>query len=585
MVPKTILKTHSLQGSNRLLLLSLLVGVCCGLASVILNVAIKKLGEFVSGLGGGAGVSWQNLLFPGIGMLVSLLVVRYLVKDDIGHGVTRVLQAVSSNESRIKPHNTWSSMLTSAITIGFGGSAGAEAPIVYTGAAIGSNIGTAFKLSHREVTILVGCGAAGAIAGVFKAPLAGVLFTLEILLFNVSMTSMTPLLISTLSSTIISYIFLGRTAPFACELGSFAMRNLPYYLLLGVVCAFVGLYFTRTTLWLEDFLSRLKNVYLKWLICASLLGVLILLFPPLYGEGYDVLRSLLNGTDPDFAGGSPLEPLLNSQWSILLFFLAVMLIKLFSMTLTNSGGGVGGTFGPTLFIGGILGFLVAKTLNLSAGLSLPVQNFALVGMAGLMASVMQAPMTAIILVAELSGCYSLLLPLAICATISFYVNRIWEKYSIYTKRIAQNGELLTHDDDQAVLTLLKTKNLVSDKYPKVHPEDTLQKLVSEVAVSTAAVVAVIDAGGHFKGYVNVEDARVYLFNSQQYKGYLVKDIMTQPKAFVYEDERMELVMEKFNATKAWRLPVITEDNVYLGFISRSRILNAYRERLKEFSQD
>ena len=545
--------------NSKLLLLSLLVGLCAGVAAV----ALLKLIAFIQGL-----IHGGHYLFPAIGMLISLLLVRYFIKDNIGHGVTKVLLAVSRNESKIKPHNMWSSLLTSAVTIGLGGSVGAEAPIVYTGAAFGSNIGRMAKLSYKGVTVLLGCGAAGAIAGIFKAPLAGVLFTLEILLFNISMSSIMPLLISTLTATVVSYVFMGPQSPFACSLAPFNIGNLPYYLVLGVLCGLFSQYFTRFTLWLEDSLQRiLRGAWLRWAVCSAGLCLLIWFFPPLFGEGYDFVGELLNGGDAGLG-----------------LLAMVLLLKVVSMTLTNSGGGVGGTFGPTLFEGAILGFLMARGVNM-LGLPLPEQNFALVGMAGLMAGVMQAPMTAIFLIAEISGGYELLLPLILCATVSYGVTRTREKYSIYTKRIAQSGDLLTHDSDQAVLTMLNTRDLIRDKYPRLKAEDTLQDASGLISGSTAAVFPVLDSEGHFLGVLEMDDIRKHFFQPEKLSELKVGDLMHAPADFVYEDERMESVMRKFEHPEIWRLPVLTRDGVYLGFISRSRILGAYREELRRITAE
>ncbi|MBQ9548574.1 MAG: chloride channel protein [Bacteroidales bacterium] len=566
----------------RVLSLSLLVGVCAGLAAVILVKAIGFLQGLVLPLIQTPGSRWAALVLPALGMLLALLLVRFVLRDNIGHGVTKVLYAVSRNESRIKPHNTWSSLVSSALTIGLGGSVGAEAPIVYTGAAIGSNLGRVFRLSWRNVTLLVGCGAAGALAGIFRAPLAGVLFTLEILLFNLSMRAMMPLLISTVSATVVSCLLLGRTPVFACSLAPFSMGNMPFYLVLGAVCGLCSLYFTRTTLGLEDRLAQWRNPWLRWLGCALGLGLLIFLFPPLFGEGYNFLDPLLNG-HAAVPNGSPLSSLLGSGWGVPLFFLLVLLLKVVSMTLTNSGGGVGGTFGPTLFVGALTGFVLVRSLNLLWGGSLPEQNFVLVGMAGLMAGVMQAPMTAIFLIAETTGGYDLLLPLILCSTVSFGVTRIWERYSIYTKRIAQNGDLLTHDSDQAVLTLLRTRDLVRDKYPRLPLEASLAEVMPVVKGSTAAVFPVLDAQGRFQGELEMDDIRRHLFDADALQSLHVYNLMHDAPAVVDADEKMDSVMEKFDRTGAWRLPVLTGDRTYLGFISKSRILSAYREELKVLS--
>ena len=560
-----------------------MVGVLSGCAAVILDWTIHAVKHLLA-QGFHADYNWQNLILPGIGMLLSLLLVRYVIRDNIGHGVTKALLAVSRNDSKIKPHNTWSSMLTSSITIGFGGSVGAEAPIVYTGAAIGSNLGRAFGLSYRSITLLLGCGAAGAIAGIFKAPLAGVLFTLEILLFNVSMSALLPLLISTVMATVVSYIFRGQTPVFACTLTPFSMGNIPFYVILGIVGGLGSLYFMRTTLHLEDRIGKIANPYLRWGICALALGLLIFLFPPLYGEGCDSLVALLNGQEIQLEGRSILDFILDYPWGVPLFFALIFFLKVIAMTATNAGGGVGGTFGPTLFAGAILGFVVARCINLMGG-SVPEQNFVLVGMAALMAGVMQAPMTAIFLIAEISGGYALLIPLILTATVAFGTVRLFEKYSIYTKRIAQSGDLLTHDNDQAVLTLMRVDDLIRDKYPRVQIDAPLRELVPIVSESDAAVLAVIDAQGRFQGMIDLATARKPLLDPSKYDSWHVYNIMESAPEYIYAGEKMDSVMAKFDRTGAWRLPVIDEDRKYLGFISKSRLLMAYRAELKEIASE
>lgn len=576
--------TQKISERNKLLLLSLVTGICSGLAAVLLTRSIAFISSHLGRLSAGHPYNWLYLILPGVGMLIAYLIVRYVVRDNISHGVTRALVAVSRNESKIKPHNVWSSLLTSSITIGFGGSVGAEAPIVYTGAAIGSNLGRRFGLSYRDITILLGCGAAGAVAGIFKAPLAGVLFTIEILLFNVSMSSMLPLLVSTISATVVAYLFQGQTPVFACELTPFAMENLPFYVIMGVVMGFCSLYFTNTTLWLEDRIGKIGNGYLRWIICAVGLGLLIFLFPPLFGQGYGCLEALLTGRYVGVEGTSVLGFMLNSPWGVPLFFALVFFLKVIAMTLTNAGGGVGGTFGPTLFAGAIMGFVIARCVNLVGG-SVPEQNFVLVGMAAMMAGVMQAPMTAIFLIAEISGGYGLLIPLILTATISFGTVRIFEKYSIYTKRIAQSGDLLTHDNDQAVLTLLQTRDLVKDKYPRLQMDATLGEIMKVVSESTVAVFPVMDKDGRFQGIVEMDDIRKHMFNVKKYKSIHVYNLMHEAPAYVDVNEKMESVIEKFDETDAWRLPVLDGDGQYLGFISKSRILMAYRTELKAISSE
>ena len=573
---------------NLLLIMSFVVGVLAGLAAVILKKLVEWIQEGLSdSFADSLGAAFY-IVIPGIGMLLAMLFCRFVIKDGIGHGVTKVLQAVSKNESRIRPHNMWSSVAASSVTIGFGGSVGAEAPIVYTGAAIGSNFARYMGMSYRNMTILLGCGAAAAVAGIFKAPLAGVLFVLEILLFNISMTSMMPLLISTVSATVISYIFLGQDTPFQCTLTPFDLRNIPFYIILGLFCGGCSIYFIRTTLWLEDKIGRMKNPYLKWVLCAMGLGILIFLFPPLYGEGYGSLGALLNGTELSLDGQTPLAFMTDSVWAVPVFFLLILILKVFSMTLTNAGGGVGGTFGPTLFIGAIAGFVVARSFNLvlsGTSLTVPEQNFVLVGMAGLMAGVMQAPMTAIFLIAEISGGYDLFLPLILTATIAFGTTRVVEKFSIYTKRIAQKGELLTHDSDQAVLTLMKVSDVIEKDFSTVEIDAPFESLVKVVAESNRNIFPVLDSRNRFQGYVSLADIRKYMFRPELQKTTFVYNYMKSAEEYVYEDDKMDVVMKKFEITDAWNLPVVKQDRTYIGFVSKSKIFSVYRSELKMVSQD
>ena len=504
--------------------------------------------------------SWNNLLllvYPGVGMLLSLLFVRYVVRDDIGHGVTKVLLSISRNNSRIRSHNMWSSLLSSSVTIGFGGSVGAEAPIVYTGAAIGSNVARSLGLSYRQMTILLCCGAAGAVAGIFKAPMAGILFCLEILLFNISMSSILPLLLSSVTATTVSYLFLGREVPFTSTVDAFAMGNIPYYIMLGLLCGFVSLYFLRTTLSLEDRIKKINNPFKRWAVCASMLGVLIFLFPPLFGEGYDSLGHMLQGHPDSVLDNAVFAAIFQYKWVIPIYFALALVLKVFAMSFTNAGGGVGGTFGPTLIVGGIAGFILARTINLMGFHALPEANFALVGMAGLMAGVMQAPMTAIFLIAEITGGYSLLLPLIIVSAISFATMRAFEPFSIYSKRLAKSGDLITHNSDRAVLTLLQTSDLVETDFTAVRLDDTLGDLVRAVARSTRNLYPVLD-----------DDT-----------------LMKNAPATVLSTDRMDSVMDKFDKTGAWNLPVVDEDGRYVGYVSKSKIFSSYRQRLQDVSCD
>jgi CIC family chloride channel protein len=570
---------------TQLVLLSFVVGLGCGFAAVLLKTLIKWIHHGLTFWFTKPSDAYLYLIYPGIGMLLSFLFVRYFVKTDISHGVTKVLLSISRNESRIKPHNTWTSIMASSVTIGFGGSVGAEAPIVYTGAAIGSNVGRSMGMSYKNMTILLGCGAAGAVAGIFKAPLAGVLFTLEILLFNISMTSILPLLISAITATVVSYIFLGDAVAIANTIETFSMGNLPYYFILGIFCGIISLYFIRTSLRVEDKMRRVRKPINRWIIGAIAMGVLVFLFPPLYGEGYNSLTLMLNNNPIEMAGGIIGERVLANKWAILLFFTAILLVKVYATAFTNAGGGVGGTFGPTLFTGGIAGFVLGRFINLTGIHVIPEANFVLVGMGGLMAGVMQAPMTAIFLIAEMTGGYDLLIPLILTSAISFATIRLVEQYSIYTKRIAQQGDLLTHDSDRAVLTLLKTSDLIETDFSTIGFNSTLGDLVKVIATSKRNIFPVVDHYNQFQGIVFLDDVRKIMFDQSQYESVQIPAIMKNAPAMVYYDEKMESVMDKFEVTQAWNLPVVDRNNKYLGFVSKSKIFSSYREQLQQVSHD
>jgi len=570
---------------TQLVLLSFVVGLGCGFAAVLLKTLIKWIHHGLTFWFTKPSDAYLYLIYPGIGMLLSFLFVRYFVKDDISHGVTKVLLSISRNESRIKPHNTWTSIMASSVTIGFGGSVGAEAPIVYTGAAIGSNVGRSMGMSYKNMTILLGCGAAGAVAGIFKAPLAGVLFTLEILLFNISMTSILPLLISAITATVVSYIFLGDAVAIANTIETFSMGNLPYYFILGIFCGIISLYFIRTSLRVEDKMRRISKPINRWIVGAISMGVLVFLFPPLYGEGYDSLTLMLNNNPIEMAGGIIGERVLANKWAILLFFTAILLVKVYATAFTNAGGGVGGTFGPTLFTGGIAGFVLGRFINLTGIHVIPEANFVLVGMGGLMAGVMQAPMTAIFLIAEMTGGYDLLIPLILTSAISFATIRLVEQYSIYTKRIAQQGDLLTHDSDRAVLTLLKTSDLIETDFSTIGFNSTLGDLVKVIATSKRNIFPDVDHYNQFQGIVFLDDVRKIMFDQSQYESVQIPTIMKNAPAIVYYDEKMDSVMNKFELTQAWNLPVVDRNNKYLGFVSKSKIFSSYREQLQQVSHD
>ncbi len=570
------------------LIISLFVGLGSAVAAIVLKNTIHFIQHLLtSNLQEGA--NYWLLIYPVIGILLAGLFVKYVVRDDISHGVTKILFAISQRKSRIKPHNMWSSLVASSVTIGFGGSVGAEAPIVLTGAAIGSNLGRVFRLEQKTLMLLVGCGAAGAIAGIFKAPIAGLVFVIEVLMLDLTMTSVLPLLISSVTAATMSYIFTGSEAMFKfSQTEVFHIDRIPYVLLLGIFCGLVSLYFTRAMIKVEGLYRKLNHYWQKFLVGAVILSVLIFLFPPLYGEGYDTIGSLLAGQFSHLMDQSPLNITNGNYWSIIIFLGLILLTKVFASSATNSGGGCGGIFAPSLYLGCIAGFVFAHISNyfdISAPLS--EKNFALMGMAGVMAGVMHAPLTGVFLIAELTGGYDLFLPLMIVSISSYATIVSFEPHSIYSMRLAQKGELMTHHKDQAVLTLLKMENIIETDFVKVSPKMSLGDVVKRaIAESSRNVFPVVEDDGKLIGIILVDNIRNIMFRPELYDRFHVSRFMVSPPAKIVNNMPMEKIMKIFDDTKAWNLPVIDEEGHYLGFVSKSKIFNAYREVLVDtFSGD
>jgi CIC family chloride channel protein len=561
-----------------------LVGGVSGLAAVILKNLIHSSITLFNDNFLTQG-SYYYLIFPIIGITLTFLFVKYIVRDNISHGITRVLQSISKRNSLIKLHNTWTSMLSSTLTISFGGSVGAEAPVVLTGSAIGSNLARFFKLDYRKITLMVGCGAAGAIAGIFKAPLTGLLFTIEVLMLDLTMASLIPLMISAVTATTVAYFFMGDSVMLTFKLAqSFAIENIGYYIILGVFCGFVSVYFTRATLIIEKKFKEINSNLVRLLVGGSLLTLLIFLFPSVWGEGYNYINIILHGEGGTIFQNSffaSVEP--GTIWFILLLF-AVLIFKVVAMAATNGAGGVGGIFAPSLVVGSFAGYFLVHTLNMISTVSLPESNFALVGMSGVMSGVMHAPMTAIFLIAEITGGYDLILPLIIVATISYITIMIFEPHSIYTKRLAERGELLTHHKDRNVLVMLDTEKLIETGFIVLKDDETLRDFVRKVPRSKRNIFPVLDDDEKLVGVVLMENVRPIIFNRDLYDNTYVNDLMISPPAVIDMNENMDSVMKKFQKTKAWNLPV-TENGKYRGFLSKSKIFNEYRDILVHFSDD
>lgn len=567
-------------------LLALIVGVICGLAAQLLKYLIHLISGFLKANLSDTSANFTYLIYPVAGILLVTLFVKYVVKDNISHGVTRVLYAISQRKSRLKKKNCYASLIASSVTIGFGGSVGAEGPIVFTGAAIGSNIGQAFRLSPKILMILVGCGAAAGIAGIFRAPIAGMLFTLEVLMIDFTGATVMPLLISSITGATVAYIFEGYDNEFFFSQSEpFLTRKIPYTILLGVACGFISLYFTRMMFAMEGLFRKLKHSWLRIIIGGALLAGLIFLFPPLYGEGYGAINTLLDGNASSIVDGSFFYVDRDSVWFIALYIGLIVLTKVFATSATNGAGGVGGTFAPSLFVGAMAGFLFAYCLNnLDLGIDISNKNFALMGMAGVMSGVMHAPLMAIFLTAEMTGGYDLFLPLLIVSTLSYMTIKLFLPYSIYSMRLAEQGKLMTNEKDQAVLTLLKIDNLIETDCTPVRPEMSLKEMVDVISESHRNIFPVVDASGMLKGIVLLDDIRNIMFRPDLYRTMHVSRFMSMPPAKIEISDSMENVMKTFDNTNAWNLPVV-DHGKYVGFVSKSKIFNSYRRVLRHYSDD
>ncbi|MBD5200258.1 MAG: chloride channel protein [Bacteroides sp.] len=569
------------------IILALVVGILGGFAALLLKTLIHLISTLITSHLALTGGNYIFLICPVIGIILSVLYVKYFVKDNISHGVTRVLYAISQNKSRLKPHNMYSSIIASSVTIGFGGSVGAEGPIVATGAAIGSNIGQLFRLSPRVLMILVGCGAAAGIAGIFKAPIAGMLFTLEVLMIDLTTVSVMPLLISSITAATIAYIFTGYDLEFLfIQSENFLTSSIPYAILLGLFCGVVSLYFTRVMLRMESFFGKtLKTQWKKTLIGGVMIAGLVFLFPPLYGEGYISINQLLDGQPSSIVDSSIFYSDGTHTWFIILFIGCIILLKAFATSATTGAGGIGGTFAPSLYVGCMTGFFFAFLLNFVwVDLDLSLKNFALMGMAGVMSGVMHAPLMAIFLTAEMTGGYDLFLPLLIVSTISYGTIKIFEPYSIYTMRLARRGELLTHHKDKAVLTLLKMDSVIERDFMSVRPEMNLKEMVDVISKSNRNLFPVVNENGILLGIVLLDDIRNIMFRPDLYKKMYVEKFMSAPPGKIEVGQSMESVMKTFDSTGAWNLPVV-EEGRYVGFVSKSKIFNSYRRVLRHYSED
>ncbi|MCI5876575.1 MAG: chloride channel protein [Prevotella sp.] len=572
-----------------ILILSFFIGLFAAIAAFVLHSLIHQVQLLLTTGFTITSYNWLYLLFPVIGIYLTSLFIKYVVKDNISHGITRVLYAISTKKSHLKSHNCWSSVIASAITIGFGGSVGAEAPIVLTGSAIGSNLGQLFHVEKKNLILLVGCGAAAAIAGIFKAPIAGLVFTLEVLMVDLSMASLLPILISCVTATCFSYIFMGGESLFSFHVDNvWGLDKVPANILLGLFCGMVSLYFMRTMTACENGFAQLaKRPYLRLLVGGLVLSPLIFLFPSLYGEGYSAINILLNGKTPADWNTLMNNSIFYGHGNLLIVYVGlVILTKVFATSATNGGGGCGGTFAPSLFIGGFSGFFFSRLWNTyQVGVYIPDKNFTLLGMAGVMAGVMHAPLTGIFLIAELTGGYQLFMPLIIVSVVSTLTISIFEPHSIYAMRLARQGKLLTHHTDRSILTLMTLSSLIEKEYTAVTPDMPLNKLVRAFSDSHTSFMPVLDKAGTLLGEVDMTRNRHIIFRTELYNRFRVEQLMSKCPATIGVNDPMDEAMHKFEKTNAQYLPVVDMSNHLVGYIDRTRMYSMYRKMVADFSAE
>ena len=567
-----------------LLVLSFFVGILSGLAGVVLKNTLYYTNFFLTNGFTFQAITFLYLLYPMCGLVLTYLFMKYVVKDNISHGVSKVLYGISKNQSQIKPGNTWTSLVACTLTLGFGGSVGPEAPGVLTGSAIGSNLARLFRQDYKNTTLLLGCGAAGALASLLAAPIAGVVFVIEVLLMDLTMTNLIPLLISAVTGSLVSSLLMGKDVLFSFVLLSpFHFHETGYYILLGIFTGLVSVYFIRGSVWMERLLAKIPTG-VRLPLAGVVLAMLIFIYPSLFGEGYTILKEVLKGHaetigNPEFFGWMK-----NSPYLFLMIIFGLILSKVIAMSFTQGSGGIGGTFAPTLFVGVISGLFLSRGINLGLGSHLPESNFALVGMAGLMTGVMHAPLTAIFLIAEITGGYELLTPLIISSTVSYLTVFYFEPHSIYARQLAMRKELITHHKDNAILTFMDPAGLIEKNFKTVLPDASLGDLVKVVAEASRNIFPVVDAENTFHGIVTLDHIRGIMFDRELYNKKFVRDLMYMPEFFITPDDDMEKIMSLFQRNDRFNIPVL-KDGKYIGFMSRATVFSEYRKLLKQFSEE
>lgn len=575
-----IWRIKHINNKNFVLILSGIIGIIAGVAAVTLKEAVHFIQNAITANFSYDLANYLYLTYPLTGILLTVYLARYVLKEKLGHGITDILYSISKNSSIIKRSKMYSRMFTSALTVGFGGSVGLEAPIVVTGSAIGSNMGQLMHLDYKKRSILIGCGAAGAISAIFNSPIAGVIFSIEVILAEATIAAFIPLLIASVAGSLISLILLGDDILFSFQLQDpFQASDTPYYALLGLVCGLVSYYFTRTMFKVEGLISRVRSITFRAVLGGLGLGLIIFLFPPIYGEGYNTIKAMLAGQDAALLSNSLFFSNFDDPLFLLLFLVGVMLMKPVATALTIGSGGSGGVFAPSLFLGGVTGFVFARFINyLEVAGTISPANFTLVGMCGVMSGVLHAPLTAIFLIAEITSGYTLFIPLMLVSALAYTTSSYFERYSLYTKVLVERGDLIQHDKDRQVLSLIHLEKIVETDLLTIHPLATVNDLVELVQVSKRNIFPVVNEEGVMRGIVTLDDIRDVMFDEESRNKIIIKTIMREPPAHISSTESMQSVMNKFEQTGAWNLPVIDKGK-YVGFVSKSRIFNAYRTKL------
>ena len=578
-----IWRLKNISDKNFLLLISILIGVFVGFAALVLKFSVELVKKFVNFCVGEYAINYIYIIFPAIGILLTIIYVNYILKKKLGHGIPMILLAISKNNAKIPLHNVFSRIVSSSLTVGFGGSVGLEGPIVATGAAIGSNVGSFFRLNYRQIILLIGCASAAAIAGIFKAPITAVVFAIEVIMLDLTMASLLPLLFASISAALISFLFTGQNYVFNIEnINPFEIGELLFYILLGIVTGFFAVAFSKIHIKINSIFDHIKSKWVKYFIGSISLGLLIFLFPSLYGEGYDIIHFATEG-HTDFIFENTFYNFIDSPWIIVLFLSFILIFKIFAVSATFIGGGVGGLFAPSLFLGAVLGLLYSMFLK-QFGIELSAANFALAAMAGVMSGVMHAPLTAIFLIAEITGGYSLFVPLMIVSAISYFTARIFTKNSIEAYSLAEKGHLLTHNADSNMLTMMKLDELIETNFLTIKPEASLRELLNTIIKSTRTIYVVVDEANNLKGIIWLDHIKHLIFKQEFYDSVFVKDLMYMPNPIIEINMNLKDIAKMFEETNHYNIPVI-DSGKYVGFISRAKLFSKYRDLLKEFSDD